>query len=345
MSVPDGSPGIASPPREASATVIDPLSLLLNQRSKKSTTSAPASPSTAAAAGTRQGSPPSPGSGQPNRGKSNVESLFDVESSLGRDVSSRHGHAGAITGDSADTAMRRIERALAPGSNVDFPTVADISERVLAVPEEATQAVRILVGAFSDERTPPRRRLKALTIMNELAYDARAAEELRARPDLLPSLRRLQAARNTGLGEAADAQIRMFATELQRRCLDDRVAPSAGACDEGESGSAGQLPDALQDVKANFFAAGLAAQAASAPLLSAALGGLADAMGKMQEQALSVAPYLAAATEGFTGGAGPSEAQEAAKPAGGEARIARSPAAAGSPGDRLRDPLGVLGPG
>jgi len=318
------------------------LSLLLSQRRKESTTSAPASPSAAARAGTRQGSPPSPGSGQPDRGKSNVESLFDVETSLGREVSSRHGHAGAILGDSADTAMRRIERALAPGSNVDFPTVADISERVLAVPEEAAQAVRILVSAFSDERAPPRRRLKALTIMNELAYDARAAEELRAHPDLLPSLRRLQAARNTGLGEAADAQIRMFATELQRRCLDDRVAPSAGGCDERDSGSAGQLPDALQDVKANFFAAGQAAQAATAPLFSAALGGLTDAMGKIQEQALSAAPYLAAATEGFTGGTGPSEAQEVAKPAGGEAR---SPGAAGSPGDRLRDPLGVLGPG
>lgn len=122
----------------------------------------------------------------------------------------------AIVGDRAETATQRIERALAPASNVDFPMITDICERVAAQPSEAAAAVSVLVSAFGSQRSPPRRKLKALTIMHELAYDELAAAELKTLPKARGTLRELQQTRNTGLGEATDEHIRMFATELER---------------------------------------------------------------------------------------------------------------------------------
>merc|ERR1719378_363996 len=97
--------------------------------------------------------------------------------------------------------------------------ITDICERVAAEPREATEAVQLLLGAFGDRGAHPRRRLKALTIMNELVYDERACAELRAAPGAREALQELQQTRDTGLGDATDEHMRMFATELERVCF------------------------------------------------------------------------------------------------------------------------------
>ncbi|CAE6950820.1 MTMR2 [Symbiodinium sp. CCMP2456] len=109
--------------------------------------------------------------------------------------------------------------ALAAGSNVDFPTVTEICDRVAKEPREVPEAVRLLAGAFAEKGGLPRRKLKALTIMNELLYDKRAEAELRQVHGVRDALWTLQTTSNSGLGPEADEQIRMFATEVEKKCF------------------------------------------------------------------------------------------------------------------------------
>mmetsp|Transcript_110828 Transcript_110828/g.213525 ORF Transcript_110828/g.213525 Transcript_110828/m.213525 type:complete len:470 (-) Transcript_110828:49-1458(-) len=208
----------AAQEEEAPARALDPLTSLLQASRKNDAKAAAEAPAKAQA--TRM-PPPAPGDGTEVR--CNAE-LFDVAATLGRNQRKVTGaqsvdDAGAEQiSDSALTTRQRIENALAASSNVDFPTVTEICERVAAQPQEAKEAVLLLLRVFSDRNCHFRRRLKALTIMHELVYDQRAAEELRAAPSALGSLRDLQQTHNTGLGDDADGHIRMFATELERRC-------------------------------------------------------------------------------------------------------------------------------
>ncbi|CAK9026578.1 unnamed protein product [Durusdinium trenchii] len=55
--------------------------------------------------------------------------------------------------------------------------------------------------------------------MNELLYNPRAVEEMRQVHAVRDTLWKLQATSNTGLGDASDEQIRMFATEVEKKCF------------------------------------------------------------------------------------------------------------------------------
>ncbi|CAE7413868.1 MTMR2, partial [Symbiodinium microadriaticum] len=139
---------------------------------------------------------------------------FDVESTLSRKPAFTSG------GEPAEpTIGERIFQALAAGSNVDFPTVTEICDRVAKEPREVPEAVRLLAGAFAEKGGLPRRKLKALTIMNELLYDKRAEAELRQVHGVRDALWTLQTTSNSGLGPEADEQIRMFATEVEKKCF------------------------------------------------------------------------------------------------------------------------------
>lgn len=139
---------------------------------------------------------------------------FDVESTLSRKPAFTSG------GEPAEpTIGERIFQALAAGSNVDFPTVTEICDRVAKEPREVPEAVRLLAGAFAEKGGLPRRKLKALTIMNELLYDKRAEAELRQVHGVHDALWTLQTTSNSGLGPEADEQIRMFATEVEKKCF------------------------------------------------------------------------------------------------------------------------------
>lgn len=156
--------------------------------------------------------------------------LLDVDRTLGSGMAEPTCRASDdILGESALTAGQRISNALAASSNVDFPMITDICERVFAAPQEAAEAVELLVQAFGDRTAHPRRRLKALTIMHELVYDQRARAELRDAEGARQALEELQQARNTGLGDATDEHIRMFATELERLCFEPVESVSSSA--------------------------------------------------------------------------------------------------------------------
>lgn len=189
----------------------DPLSLLLakKQAVPKASAANAAVPSRAPASGSK-----SPPAGQ-------RPDLFDVESTLGSNFMPKDPTNNSVVGSTAESACQRIDRALHPSSNVDFPTITDICERVAAEPSEAVEAVGSLLGAFGNSECHYRRRLKALTIMNELVYDHKCAEELRKMPMSLNALRELQMVRGTGLGDASDEHIRMFAHELEKKCFSD----------------------------------------------------------------------------------------------------------------------------
>jgi len=158
---------------------------------------------------------PAPRIGVKAAGADSRPRLFDVESSLGSRAFNKEGD---------DSVGELIYKALAPGSNVDFPMITDICDRISKAPREAAEAVRCLHGACADRNGPPRRKLKALTIMHELMYDQRVACELRGVHGARETLWVLQGTYNTGLGDSADEQIRMFATEVERTCFD---SPSA----------------------------------------------------------------------------------------------------------------------
>ncbi|CAL1134120.1 unnamed protein product, partial [Cladocopium goreaui] len=143
--------------------------------------------------------------------------------------------------------QRPTSEALAAGSNVDFPKaglspwdhqVTEICERVAKEPQEAgttggtmeaAEAVRLLAGAFA-ENGPPRR----------LLYNPRAVEEMRRVVGVRDTLWKLQATSNSGLGDASDEQIRMFATEVEKKCF-------------GNSGDPFQAPAPLVPEEPWFF--------------------------------------------------------------------------------------------
>lgn len=211
---------------------VDPLSRFLVQRKKTDVNIdvPPPSPTRSQNSASQIGSSSNPISPSSLSSSHLSPAHFDVEGSLGNDVSARRlASTPAGSEHLSPTSSARLECALAPGSNVDFPTITEVCEQLNANPQDVAHCVEILVKALG-ERSLPRRRLKSLTILNELVYDKNVAEHFQKMPYVLAMLRRLQTARGTGLGPAADEQIRMFSTELERKVFPDAAdLPAAEA--------------------------------------------------------------------------------------------------------------------
>jgi len=153
------------------------------------------------------------------------DSLFDVQSSLGgAGTAASPSSAG---GGRSFSVTDRINQALAPASNVDFPMVTEICEALTSDPSATSDAIRLLCNSFSEPRGPPRKKLKALTIMNELKHDPRAAQEVKKVPGARDALWELQSFSGSGLGNSVDEQIRMFATEIEKTCYGSAGDPFA----------------------------------------------------------------------------------------------------------------------
>lgn len=120
-----------------------------------------------------------------------------------------------------DSAAGLVRIALLPGSNVNFPQITEICERIAAEPPETADAVGQLVSALWDVHADFRKKLKALTISNEMMYDENAVFTFQCVEGLHEALAGLRAVRDTGLGEPMDANIRMLATEVDRACFSD----------------------------------------------------------------------------------------------------------------------------
>jgi hypothetical protein len=109
-----------------------------------------------------------------------------------------------------------VHGALQPTSRVDFPQITEICERLERKPEEVSSTVSSLVGVV---QAPGNfnAKLKALTIINEMLYNIKVVEALDVEEGFASTLKLLQDARETGLGVAMDANIRMLATEIDRQ--------------------------------------------------------------------------------------------------------------------------------
>ncbi|CAE7255800.1 unnamed protein product [Symbiodinium natans] len=104
---------------------------------------------------------------------------------------------------------------------VDFPQITEICELLAAKPQEAPEAVKLLVSALRDKDAPVRKKLKALTITNEMLYDERAVLCFREAPSLPAALATLRVLQDSGLSEYVDENIRMLATEIDKVCFSE----------------------------------------------------------------------------------------------------------------------------
>lgn len=115
-----------------------------------------------------------------------------------------------------------VRRALLPGSKVDFPQITEICDLVGgSFPQEGPEAIKVLVTAMRDKDVPFRKKLKALTITNEMLYDERAVLGFREMPGLQPALANLRAVKDSGLSEYVDENLRMLATEVDKVCFSE----------------------------------------------------------------------------------------------------------------------------
>lgn len=112
-----------------------------------------------------------------------------------------------------------VKDALAPESNVDFPKLTEICERAEKQPAELNQAVIDLVRTLRDQHYPMRKKLKALTIVNEMCYDERAVGMLSQAQRFQEDLQKLRNVYNSDLGTQGDENVRMLATEIEKNCF------------------------------------------------------------------------------------------------------------------------------
>jgi len=117
------------------------------------------------------------------------------------------------------TASYLVTQALSQHGHVDFCFVTDLCERIDRMPTELPDIAKMLMEGL-DITTDARKTLKSLTILQELSnWDTRSITAFRAVGGLLCTLNSLQLAKNTGLGDQADANIRMLATEVEKQCF------------------------------------------------------------------------------------------------------------------------------
>eukprot|EP00927_Polykrikos_kofoidii_P085817 TRINITY_DN9423_c1_g1_i2.p1 TRINITY_DN9423_c1_g1~~TRINITY_DN9423_c1_g1_i2.p1 ORF type:complete len:540 (-),score=136.34 TRINITY_DN9423_c1_g1_i2:134-1678(-) len=122
-----------------------------------------------------------------------------------------------------ESAAGLVRAALLPGTNVNFPQITEICERVADKPPEAADAISMLAATLSDVHAPIRKKLKALTIANEMMYDESARLTFRCVDGLHEGLVVLRGIRGTDLGSAMDENIRMLATEVDRAVFEGHV--------------------------------------------------------------------------------------------------------------------------
>jgi len=166
---------------------------------------------------------------------------------------------GSAAGGRQPLAADLVRRALAPGSGtVGFREITELCERIEAEPDEAREAVAVIVVMLQTPRVPWRSRLQALTIAHEMMYDERTVAEFRSVPAFREALGALREARDTGLGDTTDENIRMLATEIDKICFSGGKAKVRKGHSRNSHGFGGGFPtlgrlqrhasEALEDV-------------------------------------------------------------------------------------------------
>lgn len=127
-------------------------------------------------------------------------------------------------------ALQLIENCLSEGVIVNFPIITDICERLVLHPREKRGVVCRLFSECSNENATLVRKLKALTLMNELSYDPQIVVEFANISSIILELKKLQNWSGPSFGSVGSQSIRLLATELVRvisRARAERAAKKA----------------------------------------------------------------------------------------------------------------------
>lgn len=141
-----------------------------------------------------------------------------------------------------------IHRALQPDSQVGFPQITEICDRLEAEPEEIRDAVSLLVGVLRGPESF-QLKLKTLTIISEMLYNIEVVPWFTMASGFFSAIKELRGACNTALGETAESSIRMLATEIGKVCVD---SDSLSSCSSSSSWSgSGRLWNLASGLKSN----------------------------------------------------------------------------------------------
>lgn len=134
----------------------------------------------------------------------------------------------SIQGEQRKPLIQQVVESLDPQAHLDFPKVTDICEAAARNPEGADVAMAILVATLGqqelkagDTRSITQDYVKVLTIFNEMLYNNQLVEVLRRTLGLKPALERLRDFREGRMGDTSDENIRMLATEVEKRVFEE----------------------------------------------------------------------------------------------------------------------------
>jgi hypothetical protein len=154
--------------------------------------------------------------------------------------------AEAVPAEDNASTESLVRDALQPESQLGFPQITEICDRLEAKPEEIPAAVSLLVGVLHEPESF-QLKLKALTIILEMLYNVEVIPWFSLEHGFSAAITELRNARNTSLGETAESSIRMLATEIEKVCID---CDSLSVCSSSSSGwSSGRIWDLASGLK------------------------------------------------------------------------------------------------
>lgn len=119
------------------------------------------------------------------------------------------------------SAQCMLVAALSPAGRIDFPTVTDICERVLGSDSQAeavanTLALALRRGALEEDVSLL---VKALTVANELLFDAHARRAMFNERGFLKTLLEIRNSRTAQVDDPSAECARLFAWEVSKQLL------------------------------------------------------------------------------------------------------------------------------
>jgi hypothetical protein len=153
----------------------------------------------------------------------------------------------ALPSDERLSAGLLVHKALQPDSQVGFPQITEICDRLEANPEEIPDAVSLLVGVLRGPESY-QLKLKTLTIICEMLYNIEVVPWFTLTYGFFSAIKELRSVCNTALGETAESSIRMLATEIDKVVDSENHSSCSSSSSTGWSGS-GRLMDLASSLK------------------------------------------------------------------------------------------------
>uniref|UniRef100_A0A7S1AC71 Uncharacterized protein n=1 Tax=Noctiluca scintillans TaxID=2966 RepID=A0A7S1AC71_NOCSC len=118
------------------------------------------------------------------------------------------------------SAHQLLVEALVGVRCVDFATITDICELIWNDPEQRIEVVNVLSSAMRHDNDVTKQ-LRATTVAHELLYDAGARRAMYETPGMIQTLARLQHGGDQFNQGPAREAVRMLASEVMRRLLEE----------------------------------------------------------------------------------------------------------------------------